>query len=89
MSSQIKLSFVLFALVTVACGGSVSDPVDDVSGTESDLSKGGSANPVDCSTLPTPMCAAGTKLVDSNGDGCALECEPVACPPFIPTCEPG
>lgn len=37
----------------------------------------------------TPMCAAGTKLVDSDGDGCEDTCEPIACPPFVPTCQPG
>jgi hypothetical protein len=28
-------------------------------------------------------------VADTNGDGCALECEIVACPPFIPSCPPG
>ena len=93
MTFQSKLSLVsfgvLFGLLAVGCGGATSERSDDVRGNESDLSKGG-GSPVDCSTLPTPMCAAGTKLVDSNGDGCALECEPIACPPIAPPlCDAG
>jgi hypothetical protein len=73
------------ALAAVGCGA-IAEPPERPFGTESDLSAGSK----DCSNVPTPMCAAGTKLADKDGDGCIESCEPVACPPIAPPlCDEG
>lgn len=33
-------------------------------------------------------CPVGERVADTNGDGCALECEPVVCPAYVPDCGP-
>lgn len=37
------------------------------------------------------MCENGADPIDSNNDGCALECpgDPVACPAVVPDCPEG
>ena len=75
---------VVAAILFIAAGCSSNDD-----------SRGGSADskligqPPSCDGIPTPLCAAGTKLVDRNGDGCEDACEPVACTPVVTTCPPG
>lgn len=64
-----KYLFVLLASLT-AVGCSIESSPGDGSSESSKVV----AAPK-CDQLPTPTCAAGTKLVDSNGDGCALECQ--------------
>lgn len=91
---KLALSFAL-ALAAAACGGTVDSSSkkgpSELAGEGADGGRradgdGGSAT---CSG-PTPMCAAGTVLVDTNGDGCDDSCEPSACPPVAPpTCPAG
>jgi hypothetical protein len=82
--------FVLAALAAAGCTSTEPSPAD--SSTEAKIIAGDKGTPPpgpSCDGVPTPMCAAGTQLVDTNGDGCIDACEPVACPPFMPTCQPG
>jgi hypothetical protein len=83
-SKHQALFFLAFAFAATAC---TSGETSNDGSTEAKVVAG--EGKTKCEGVPTPMCAAGTKLVDSNGDGCVDACEVVACPPFMPTCKSG
>lgn len=85
----VSLGFVGLAIAgsNLACGGRA----DDGEKSESDLATGAKGGkPADGGACGVAiLCQAGTRQVDTNGDGCFDACEPVACPPYVPSCKPG
>ena len=74
MTSRNKLVFfVALAILAAACGGTT----DSSEGKAGSGLGGGEGRPA-CSG-PTPMCAAGTTAVDTNGDGCVDGCAAPSC----------
>src|SRR5688572_23769601 len=89
MRKHLFLAAVLLSFGTFACVSedASSNDGNETSGLTQKNESGGASNGSGKSNAcPAILCQAGTKQVDKNNDGCAESCEPIACPPFIPTC---
>lgn len=92
MISNRLVSIAFASLLALGCNGAISTvPSEQEPALSSGKDKTTEQKPTDPVACPPvmPNCAPGERVVDSNGDGCALECEPVSCPPVMPNCAPG
>ncbi|MBX3186184.1 MAG: hypothetical protein KF819_04180 [Labilithrix sp.] len=97
MTSRTLLPFFALLALTAGClgktttdeGASGSELSEESSPEKKPTPRNDKDGPVACPPVAPPECPAGQRVADTNGDGCALECEIVSCPPVIPTCPPG